>query len=112
MHLRGELGAGKTTFVRHACAALGVSGRITSPTFAVANAYRGASGLAISHLDLYRSQGLTVEELADLDDYLADDAIVFVEWPEVGGERVPAAAVVVEIEHAGGTRRRLRVRVG
>jgi tRNA threonylcarbamoyladenosine biosynthesis protein TsaE len=109
VYLRGDVGAGKTTFVRHACVALGVRERVTSPTFAVAHGYRGRDGLAVSHLDLYRSAGLTDEEATDVEEYLGDDAIVFVEWAAHGGPRLPAATVVVDLEHAGGTRRRIAV---
>jgi tRNA threonylcarbamoyladenosine biosynthesis protein TsaE len=109
VYLRGDLGAGKTTFVRHACAALGVRERVTSPTFAVAHAYRGRDGIAVSHLDLYRSAGLTDEEATDVEEYLSEEAVVFVEWAAHGGSRLPAATVLVEIEHAGGTRRRIAV---
>jgi tRNA threonylcarbamoyladenosine biosynthesis protein TsaE len=101
VHLVGELGAGKTTFVRHAATALGVTEPVTSPTFAVAHRYTGRAGLAVAHLDLYRSRGVTPEELADLDAYLAEDAVVFVEWPEAGAGMLPPATVRVVIDEAG-----------
>jgi tRNA threonylcarbamoyladenosine biosynthesis protein TsaE len=94
--LRGELGAGKTAFVRAAAAALGVTGAVTSPTYTVGNRYR-ARDVEISHLDLYRSTGLTEEEWGDLEPYL-DDAVVFVEWPDAGAGFLPAPRVVVDIE--------------
>jgi tRNA threonylcarbamoyladenosine biosynthesis protein TsaE len=94
--LRGELGAGKTAFVRAAAHALGVAGAVTSPTYTVGNRYRG-SGPDVSHLDLYRSTGMTEEEWADLEPYF-EDAVVFVEWPEAGARMLPAARVVVDIE--------------
>jgi tRNA threonylcarbamoyladenosine biosynthesis protein TsaE len=109
VHLCGDLGAGKTTFVRHAAAALGVREAVTSPTFSIAHGYRGAS-VPVSHLDLYRARALTVEELADLDPYLGEDAILFVEWPEAGEGVLPAPTVVVELAHVGESTRRLRVR--
>jgi len=109
VHLRGELGAGKTTFVRHAAAALGVREAVTSPTFAIAHRYAGA-GLAVSHLDLYRASGMTVEELADLDPYLDEAAVLFVEWPDAGEGALPPPTVVVELAHAGEAVRALRVR--
>jgi tRNA threonylcarbamoyladenosine biosynthesis protein TsaE len=80
VHLHGELGSGKTTFVRHAAAALGVVEAVTSPTFAIAHRY-GGGRLPVSHLDLYRARRVTDEELADLDPYLDDDVVLFVEWP-------------------------------
>ncbi len=108
VHLVGPLGAGKTAFVRHAAHALGVREPVTSPTFAVAHRYRGGR-LAVSHLDLYRSAGLTVEELADLDPYLEPDAVVFVEWPDAGAGLLPPPTWRVELEHAGGERRRVLI---
>ncbi len=96
MWLRGELGAGKTAFVRAAAAALGVTGAVTSPTYTVGNRYR-ARAVDISHLDLYRSTGLTEEEWGDLEPYM-DDAVVFVEWPDAGAGFLPAPRVVVDIE--------------
>jgi tRNA threonylcarbamoyladenosine biosynthesis protein TsaE len=110
VHLVGDVGTGKTTFVRQAAAALGVTEPVTSPTFAVAHRYTAADGTVVSHLDLYRSSGVTAEELADLDAYLAEDAIVFVEWPEAGAGVLPAPTVVVELEHATPDRRRIAVR--
>ena len=96
MWLRGELGAGKTAFVRAAAAALGVTGAVTSPTYTVGNRYR-ARDVDVSHLDLYRSTGLTEEEWGDLEPYM-DDAVVFVEWPDAGAGFLPAPRVVVDIE--------------
>lgn len=94
--LRGELGAGKTAFVRAAAAALGVAGAVTSPTYTVGNRYHG-TGPDVSHLDLYRSSGLTDEEWGDLEPYF-DDAIVFVEWPDAGARLLPPPTVRVDIE--------------
>ena len=78
----GELGSGKTTLVRGACRALGVREPVVSPTFTIGRRYRG--DVPISHLDLYRLDGLEPEEPGLLDDYLTADAIAFVEWPEAG----------------------------
>src|SRR5438132_1567313 len=78
--LRGDLGSGKTAFVRAACAALAVEQAVTSPTYTVGNRYTSPHG-AIAHVDLYRSTGLTIDEWADLEPYF-EDAIVFVEWPD------------------------------
>lgn len=103
----GELGAGKTTFVRGACRALGVEGPVTSPTFTIGQRYAGR--VPISHLDLYRLGGLEGEEPGLLDDYLGADAIAFVEWPELAGPELERASLRVELEHAGGDRRRVRI---
>jgi len=109
VHLVGDLGAWKTTFVRYAAAALGVTEPVTSPTFAVAHRYPGRGGLPVAHLDLYRSRGVTAEELADLDAYLGEDAVVFVEWPEAGAGMLPPATVQVRIDEAGDGRRTIAI---
>lgn len=102
----GDLGAGKTTFVRGACRALGVTGPVTSPSFTIARRYDGA--VPISHLDLYRLGDLDAEDPALLADELATDRIAFVEWPEVGapvGLEAERVAARVRLEHRGGDRR-------
>jgi tRNA threonylcarbamoyladenosine biosynthesis protein TsaE len=109
VHLTGDLGAGKTVFVRHAAAALGVTEPVTSPTFSIAHRYRGREGQVVSHLDLYRSRGVTVEELADLEEYLDEAAIVFVEWPEAGVGVLPARTVEVTIVDLGDRRRSIGI---
>ena len=103
----GDLGAGKTTFVRGAARALGVEGPITSPTFTVGHRYRG--DVPVSHLDLYRLGGLGGEEPGLLDDYLTPDAISFIEWPEVGVGEIGRVALRVRLAHAGADRRGLEV---
>jgi tRNA threonylcarbamoyladenosine biosynthesis protein TsaE len=106
----GELGAGKSTFVRGALRALGVLGPITSPTFVVGHAYDGASG-PVSHLDLYRLAGMGDEDPGLLDPFFAPDAIAFVEWPEHGPGAWPPDRVArrVHLAHAGGDRRMIEV---
>jgi tRNA threonylcarbamoyladenosine biosynthesis protein TsaE len=100
----GELGSGKTTFVRGASHALGVTSPVTSPTFTIGHRYDGP--VAVSHLDLYRFTTVSPAEWADLEPYF-DDAVVFVEWPEAGVGVLPRARVTVGLEHAGGDARRL-----
>jgi tRNA threonylcarbamoyladenosine biosynthesis protein TsaE len=104
----GELGAGKTTFVRGAARALGVEVPVTSPTFTLARRYEDGR-LPISHLDLFRLAGLDAEEPDLLADELAGDRVAFVEWPEQAGVDLAAANVVarVRLEHLGGDRRRV-----
>jgi tRNA threonylcarbamoyladenosine biosynthesis protein TsaE len=106
--VRGELGTGKTTFVRGAARALGVEDPVTSPTFGIGHRYRGAE-LTVAHLDLYRLASLTLEDPGLLDDYLGPDRISFVEWPEVGGAEFATAALRLTLTHAGGDRRRIEV---
>ena len=92
----GELGSGKTTFVRGACRALGVEDAVTSPTFTIGHRYHGR--VDVSHLDLYRFQGISAAEWGDLEPYF-DDAIVFVEWPEAGAGVLPPPRAQVLLEH-------------
>jgi tRNA threonylcarbamoyladenosine biosynthesis protein TsaE len=103
----GELGAGKTTFVRGALRALGVTGPITSPTFVVGHLYDGP----YAHLDLYRLAGMDAEDPGLLDDYFAPQAIVFVEWPEHATGAFPPERVVrrVKLSHAGGDHREIEI---
>jgi tRNA threonylcarbamoyladenosine biosynthesis protein TsaE len=102
----GELGAGKTTLVRGACRALGVSGPVTSPTFTIGRRYRGR--MPVSHLDLYRLGGLEDEDPALLDDYLDPASVGFVEWPAIAAPELAGRRVVaIEIEHLDPERRRI-----
>jgi tRNA threonylcarbamoyladenosine biosynthesis protein TsaE len=104
----GELGAGKTTFVRGACHALGVNGPVTSPTYTIGQVYAGTDG-EIAHLDLYRLETLEGEDPALLDDYLTPERIGFVEWPAVGEPAMERVKARVRIEHAGGDRRAIEI---
>lgn len=106
--VRGDLGAGKTTFVRGAAQALGVSDPVTSPTFSVGHRYHG-SHHTVSHLDLYRLAGLGEEEPDLLDDYLGPTTIAFVEWPEETSAELRHARVRVTLTHMGGDERRIEV---
>ena len=109
MLVTGELGAGKTTFVRGACHALGVDGPVVSPTFSIGRSYRTRAGIAVSHLDLYRLGDMGSEEEGLLDDYLTPDAVAFVEWPAVAAQELPEPAVRVVLRHAGGDNRDVSV---
>ena len=99
----GEIGAGKTTFVRGACRALGVDGPVTSPTFTIGHRYG-----RVSHLDLYRFAGVSAAEWGDLEPYF-DDAIAFVEWPEAGEEALPEPRVRVRLRHIDETQRMIEL---
>jgi tRNA threonylcarbamoyladenosine biosynthesis protein TsaE len=109
----GDLGAGKTTFVRGALRALGVTEAVTSPTFVVGILYDGAAG-PIAHLDLYRLSGFDDEDPGLLEPYFGADTVTFVEWPErvesVAELAGRAIARHVTLAHAGGDRRRIEVR--
>ena len=103
----GELGSGKTTFVRGACTALGVRERVTSPTYTIGHRYHGAGG-EVSHLDLYRFEGVSAAEWGDLEPYF-EDAIAFVEWPEAGAGVLPPPRYAVSLRHADGERREVSI---
>jgi tRNA threonylcarbamoyladenosine biosynthesis protein TsaE len=94
----GELGSGKTTFVRGACRALGVADPVTSPTYTIGHRYRGR--VDVSHLDLFRFRGVSAAEWGDLEPYF-EDAVVFVEWPEAGEGVLPEPRMEVRLEHGG-----------
>ena len=100
----GELGSGKTTFVRGACRALGVTAPVTSPTYTIGHRYEGDPD--VSHLDLYRFTGVSAAEWGDLEPYF-EDAIVFVEWPEAAGAGLPSTRASVRLEHVDERRRRI-----
>lgn len=103
----GEMGAGKTTLVRGAARALGVGGPVVSPTFTIGRRYAGR--VPVSHVDLYRLDGLEDEDPALLADYLTPDAVAFVEWPEQAGGGLPTATLRVRLEHLGGDRRAITI---
>jgi tRNA threonylcarbamoyladenosine biosynthesis protein TsaE len=100
----GELGAGKTTFVRGACRALGVTAPVTSPTYTIGHRYEGDPD--VSHLDLYRFTAVSPAEWGDLEPYF-EDAVVFVEWPEAAAGGLPAVRAAVRLEHVDAESRRI-----
>jgi len=102
----GDLGAGKTTFVRGACRALGVEAPVTSPTFTIGHRYEGR--VSVAHLDLYRLEGVGAEGWGDLEPYF-DGTICFVEWPEHAGGWLPPLRASVSLEHVDETHREVRI---
>lgn len=108
--IEGELGAGKTTFVRGACRALGVTAIVTSPTFTIGQRYPGP--VPVSHVDLFRVASLRDEDPDLLADYLRADTIAFVEWPR-GEERALSGlariAARVRLRHGGGDMREVEI---
>jgi len=103
----GELGSGKTTFVRGACRALGVTDLVTSPTFTIGQLYQGA--VEVAHIDLYRLEGLGGEDPALLDDYLTPERIAFIEWPGIAEPALGRPAARVALEHLGGDSRAIEI---
>jgi tRNA threonylcarbamoyladenosine biosynthesis protein TsaE len=94
---RGEMGAGKTTFIKAICEALGVEDTINSPTFAIVNEYRSATAELIYHFDCYRIK--QIEEALDFgfEDYMDSGALCFIEWPENVEELLPGDTINVFI---------------
>jgi tRNA threonylcarbamoyladenosine biosynthesis protein TsaE len=103
----GDLGAGKTTLIRGACTALGVTEQVTSPTFTIGHRYAGRT--PVSHLDLFRLEGLEGEDPALLDDYVGPDTIAFIEWPQVAAPGLERVSARVELRHAGGDEREIEL---
>ncbi len=109
--LRGEVGSGKTTFVRAAARALGVRETVTSPTYQFARGYEGTVDgreITLNHLDLYRLGGLDARDALDLDEYLAPDAVAFIEWADPALELLERPSLV-ELSHQTPATRRVRL---
>jgi tRNA threonylcarbamoyladenosine biosynthesis protein TsaE len=107
--LSGEVGAGKTTFVRAAARSLGVTDRVTSPTYQLARGYEGrkeGQSMTVNHMDLYRLEGIEDRDVLELEDYIEPDAVTFIEWadPALGAIENPS---VVHIYHETPTTRRI-----
>ncbi len=100
IELRGDLGAGKTTFVRHLLGALGVQGRIKSPTYAVVEPYELASGLNIWHFDFYRFNDPDEWEEAGFRELFASPGLKLAEWTAHAGPHIPQADLVIAIDTA------------
>lgn len=111
--ISGDLGAGKTTFVRGACRALGVTDRVTSPTFTIARRYE-TGRVPVSHLDLYRLAGAPGGDPELLEEEVGPGRVAFVEWPEAGGVPIAGGRVAarVHIEHDGPERRIVTIEPG
>ncbi|MGD2116443.1 MAG: tRNA (adenosine(37)-N6)-threonylcarbamoyltransferase complex ATPase subunit type 1 TsaE [Acidobacteriota bacterium] len=93
--LDGDLGAGKTTFVKGLAEALGIRGRVTSPTFTLLHSYAGR--LRLHHLDLYRLEGASGLVDLDLPELLGGDAVLVVEWPEILVSEIPRDFLEIRI---------------
>jgi tRNA threonylcarbamoyladenosine biosynthesis protein TsaE len=109
--LEGDLGAGKTTFTQGLAAALGVPGRVTSPTFCIVQEHQSPDVLLV-HMDLYRLHGEEDVEAIGWEDYLSRGAIIAVEWPERAGALLPSSAHHVAFHHKGEEKRRITIDKG
>ncbi len=101
----GKMGAGKTTFIKALCQELGVGDNVTSPTFAIVNAYHSPKHGDIFHFDFYRIKKL--EEVFDMgfEDYFYSGSYCFIEWPELVEDLLPATAVKVTVAETDGGKR-------
>ena len=96
----GSMGAGKTTFIKALCEAMGVEDAINSPTFAIVNEYESAAGDTIYHFDFYRIKSIAEVYNMGYEEYLYGNAYCFIEWPELIEELLPEETVKVTIEES------------
>lgn len=105
--LSGEVGAGKSTFVRATALAMGVTERVTSPTYQLARGYEGlvdGQRVLVNHMDLYRLEGIEDRDALELDDYLEPEAVTFIEWATPALDAIEGPSVV-HISHETPTTR-------
>ncbi len=107
VELHGDLGAGKTTLVRHLLRALGVQGRIKSPTYAVVEPHEAAQGLAVWHFDFYRFSDPREWEDAGFRDIFSSPGLKLAEWPANAGASVPPCDLAIKIEAMADESRRV-----
>jgi tRNA threonylcarbamoyladenosine biosynthesis protein TsaE len=103
VHLRGELGSGKTTCARSLLQALGVTGTVRSPTYTLVDTYK-VGDLNCAHVDLYRLRSSTEVEELGLRDLTGPGFLMLIEWPEKGGVAVPPADIDLELRYEGEAR--------
>ena len=104
VHLHGDLGAGKTTLVRALLHQLGHDGPVRSPTYALVETY-DIHGLAVYHLDLYRTADPDELEFIGLRDWLRPGNLILIEWPERAAGYLPAPGLRIDLAHADDGRR-------
>ncbi|NUO01226.1 MAG: tRNA (adenosine(37)-N6)-threonylcarbamoyltransferase complex ATPase subunit type 1 TsaE [Saprospiraceae bacterium] len=106
--LYGQMGAGKTTFVRAICQVLGATGNVSSPTFAIVNEYPlPDAGEVVYHLDLYRLKDLREALDIGIENYLEDEHYCFIEWPELIEPLLPPDALRIKLELVHETQRKI-----
>lgn len=99
----GEMGVGKTTFIKSLCEEMGVTDTVNSPTFAIVNEYADSKGRPIYHFDMYRIKSITELYNLGYEDYFYNDGICFIEWPELAQELLPeeTTKIIIKEEHDG-----------
>jgi len=105
--LIGQLGAGKTCFIRYAAKALGIREPVTSPSFTMAQTYSGV--IRVHHLDLYRLSSFSAEDAIDFEEFFEKDAVTFIEWPERAEPFIEEPDVIVRLEHVDLNSRRISI---
>ena len=105
----GHLGAGKTTFIKALCDALGVEDNVCSPTFTIVNEYQAASGEPVYHFDFYRVDSLKEASDLGLEEYFYSGSFCFMEWPEKIADLLPEETVEVHIEPLDEVTRRITI---
>ncbi|HEX3950893.1 MAG TPA: tRNA (adenosine(37)-N6)-threonylcarbamoyltransferase complex ATPase subunit type 1 TsaE [Steroidobacteraceae bacterium] len=103
VHLRGELGSGKTTCARSLLHALGVTATVRSPTYTLVDTY-SAGNLTCVHVDLYRLQSIAEVEELGLRDLLGPGQLMLIEWPEKGGRAIPSPDLILQLQYASDAR--------
>jgi tRNA threonylcarbamoyladenosine biosynthesis protein TsaE len=103
VHLRGELGSGKTTCARSLLHALGVTGTVRSPTYTLVDTY-GLPALTCVHVDLYRVQSTNEVEELGLREMTGNGYLMLIEWPEKGGVAIPPADLSLLLNYQGDAR--------
>jgi tRNA threonylcarbamoyladenosine biosynthesis protein TsaE len=109
--LSGEVGTGKSTFVRAAARSLGVTDRVTSPTYQLARGYEGLKDgrrVTVNHMDLYRLEGIEERDVLELEDYLEPEAVTFIEWADPALDAIENPSII-RIYHETPTTRRVSV---
>lgn len=101
------MGAGKTTFIKQLCNALGVQDAMSSPTYSIVNEYRSAEDEPIYHMDLYRLESVDEALEIGIEEYLYSGHYVFIEWPQLVDDLLPEDAVQVAIKVTGPTSRQI-----
>jgi tRNA threonylcarbamoyladenosine biosynthesis protein TsaE len=110
--LHGELGAGKTTLIKGFCTALGVTDQASSPSFAIVNEYRAASGEPVFHFDLYRLKDAAELEGIGFTEYVDSGHYCFIEWPELAADLLPPGTLHLSLEAALSGARTIAISTG
>ena len=105
----GQMGAGKTTFIKAICRALGVEDDVNSPTFTIVNEYRSAKGFPVYHFDFYRINKISEAYDIGIDEYFAGDGISLIEWTEKIEEILPDECFRVYVQVEGDGSRSVRI---